>query len=194
MMHNLPTRNEHRIRRADGTTVWVLVQTVAERDSGGRILGYVGAMTDITPQKELEEALRVSEEQFRLLFRENPIPMWVYDRETLFFLEVNDSAVRRYGWSREEFLRRKITDIRPPEDIPLLLKSLQERPPGWYRTDLWRHRLKDGTIVSVDIAAHASRFNGRDAVLVAVYTPDQLTSIIPVVEAVSAPPAEPTNN
>ena len=117
------------------------------------------------------------------VFRENPIPMWVYDRETLFFLEVNDAAIRRYGWTREEFLHRKITDIRPPSDIPRLLRSLAERPPGWYRTNRWRHRLKDGSLVSVEVAAHPTRFDGREAVLVAVYLPDGEAGSPPVVEA-----------
>lgn len=183
LIHGLPTRNEHRIRRTDGSTLWVLVHTAPERDSAGRILGYVGTMTDITAHKHLEAALRLSEEQFRLMFRENPIPMWVYDRETLFFLEVNDAAIRRYGWTREEFLHRKITDIRPPSDIPRLLRSLAERPPGWYRTNRWRHRLKDGSLVSVEVAAHPTRFDGREAVLVAVYLPDAEADSPPVVEA-----------
>ncbi len=183
LIHGLPARNEHRIRRADGTTLWVLVHTAPERDSLGRILGYVGTMTDITAHKHLEEALRLSEEQFRLMFRENPIPMWVYDRETLFFLEVNQAAIRRYGWTREEFLHRKITDIRPPSEIPRLLESLAERPPGWYRTNRWRHRLKDGSIVSVEVAAHPTRFDGREAVLVAIYLPDAEAAAPLVVEA-----------
>ena len=67
------------------------------------------------------ERLRESEASYRRLFEVNPHPMWVYDLETLRFLAVNDAAVRRYGYSREEFLALTIRDIRPPEDVPALL-------------------------------------------------------------------------
>ena len=174
-----PLRSEYRLRRADGSLIWVLAQVVPERDSTGRLLGYVAALTDITPEKQLEDALRSAEEQFRLIFRENPFAMWVYDRETLFFLDVNDSAVDRYGWSREEFLRRKITDIRPPEDIPKVLEVVRTRPDGWFRTRQWRHRLADGTVLPVETTSHPMKFNGRDAVLVAIRHLDPVTLVTP---------------
>ena len=174
-----PLRSEYRLRRADGAVIWVLAQVVPERDSAGRLLGFVAALTDITPEKQLEDALRGAEEQFRLIFRENPFAMWLYDRETLFFLDVNDVAVERYGWNREEFLRRKITDIRPPEDIPKLLEVVRNRPPGWYRTRQWRHRLQDGSVVPVEVTSHPMQFNGRDAVLVAIRHLDPVTLVTP---------------
>jgi len=170
-----PLRTEYRVRRADGALIWVLAQVVPERDSAGRLLGYVAALTDITPQKQLEEAIRAAEEQFRVIFRENPFAMWVYDRETLFFLDVNDAAVDRYGWGREEFLRRKITDIRPPEDIPKLMEMVRNRPDGWYRTRQWRHRLQDGSVVPVEVTSHPMTFNGRAAILVAIRHLDPLS-------------------
>jgi PAS domain S-box-containing protein len=174
-----PLRSEYRLRRADGSLIWVLAQVVPERDSAGRLLGYVAALTDITPEKQLEDALRSAEEQFRVIFRENPFAMWVYDRETLFFLDVNDSAVDRYGWSREEFLRRKITDIRPPEDIPKVLEVVRTRPEGWFRTRQWRHRLSDGSVLPVETTSHPMQFNGRDAVLVAIRLLDPVTLVTP---------------
>ena len=174
-----PLRSEYRLRRADGSLLWVLAQVVPERDSAGRLLGYVAALTDISPEKQLEDALRAAEEQFRVIFRENPFAMWVYDRETLFFLDVNDAAVTRYGYSRAEFLRRKITDIRPPEDIPKVLEVVRSRPRGWYRTRQWRHRLQDGSVIPVETTSHPMRFNGRDAVLVAIRHLDPLTLATP---------------
>jgi len=178
--NGVPLRMEYRVRRADGALLWVLAQVVPERDSTGRLLGFVAALTDITPEKQLEDALRAAEEQFRVIFRENPFYMWVYDRETLFFLDVNDRAVARYGWSREEFLRRKITDIRPPEDIPKLLEMVQNEPEGWYRDPLrWRHRLRDGAIVLVEVNSRPMTFNGRSAMLVAIRHLDPITLTTP---------------
>jgi len=59
------------------------------------------------------------------LFENNPHPTWVFDRETLRFLAVNAAAVRKYGYSREEFLAMTLKDIRPPEDVPALLETVR---------------------------------------------------------------------
>jgi len=67
-----------------------------------------------------------ADEQYRLLFERNPLPMWVYDYETLRFLAVNQAAIHLYGYSRDEFLAMTINDIRPPEAIPALLADLKE--------------------------------------------------------------------
>ncbi|MBL0313881.1 MAG: PAS domain S-box protein, partial [Holophagaceae bacterium] len=86
------------------------------RGEDGKIRGVVLVFRDMTEERAAEEALRRSESSSRLLFEGNPLPMWVYDLETLAFLLVNDAAVANYGYSREEFLSMKIPDIRPQED------------------------------------------------------------------------------
>ncbi|MBI2957137.1 MAG: PAS domain S-box protein, partial [Acidobacteria bacterium] len=113
--------------------------------------------------------MRLAEGSFRLLFDHNPHPMWVYDLKTLAFLEVNEAAVRQYGYSREEFLRMTIKDIRPPEDIPRLLKEVARRKKGVNRAGVWRHRKKDGSVLEVEITSHALAFGGRRAKLVVAY-------------------------
>jgi two-component system cell cycle sensor histidine kinase/response regulator CckA len=118
------------------------------------------------PEPAEFERLRESEASYRRLFEVNPHPMWVYDLETLRFLAVNDAAVRRYGYSREEFLALTIRDIRPPEDVPALLTSVAAGGPGLFRPGLFRHRLKDGTLIDVDITSHTLEFDGRRAKLV----------------------------
>ena len=77
--------------------------------------GLVTNWRDVTDRWRAEEELRKSERQYRLLFHGNPNPMWVFDLETLEFLEVNEAAIQHYGYSREEFLAMTIMDIRPPE-------------------------------------------------------------------------------
>ena len=70
------------------------------------------------------DALRETESSFRELFLSNPNPMWVYDLESLAFLDVNNAAIAHYGYSREEFLSMTIQDIRPAEDVPRLLDNV----------------------------------------------------------------------
>jgi len=115
-----------------------------------------------------ERALRESEASFRLLFANNPLPMWVFDGETLQFLQVNDAAIAHYGYSREEFLQMRITDIRPPEEVPRLLTYLAERPAALQFGGQWRHRLKDGRIIDVETVGHSLVFARRQAALVVV--------------------------
>jgi len=101
-----------------------------------------------------------------LLFENNPLPMWVFDLETLAFLAVNQAAIVKYGYSRDEFLRMTLQDIRPPEDIHALLPETRFRNTGLKTTGQWRHLRKDGTLINVEIAAHDFEWQGRRARLV----------------------------
>ena len=116
-----------------------------------------------------EEALRQNEAGFHLLFDGNPHPMWVFDVESLRFLEVNAAAIEHYGFSREEFLAMRITDIRPPEDVPLVEEAVGPFKGGMRRLGPWRHRVKDGRIIYVDVAAHDLEFRGRPGRLVVAH-------------------------
>jgi PAS domain S-box-containing protein len=92
--------------------------------------------------------------------------MWVYDLETLQFLEVNAAAVAHYGYPRDEFLGMRLTDIRPAEDVPRLLANVARERAALEASGDWRHRLKDGRIINVDIISHLLTFGGRRAALV----------------------------
>src|SRR5712691_771845 len=123
-------------------------------------------------QKEIAEgmvvdaALRDSEARYRLMFDSNPLPLWVYDLETLSFLAVNNAAVHHYGYSSEEFLAMTVRDIRPSEDVPALLDTVAKLSEGLDNTGKWRHRKKDGSIIDVEITSHRLEFGGRLARIV----------------------------
>lgn len=117
-------------------------------------------------RKKAEETLRESETRYRELFESNPQPMWVYDLETLAFLAVNEAAVRHYGYARDEFLRMTIQDIRPPEDVPLLLQNVRAASEVYDKSGPWRHRKKDGAVIYVEVASHRLAFDARPARLV----------------------------
>lgn len=116
--------------------------------------------------KVAKKALADSEEMYRLLFNNNPLPMWVYDLETLAFLEVNDAAVAQYGYSRSEFLKQTIKDIRPSEDVPLLLEDVASTTAPLNFAGEWRHQRKDSSVFPVEIVSHIVVYNGRSARLV----------------------------
>src|ERR1700730_9652947 len=112
-------------------------------------------------RRAAEDALRQSESTFRLLFSHNPLPTWVFDCETFKFIQVNDAAVRQYGYSAEEFERLTVFDIRPPEEHAALREHQKDwDAPGEYH-GVWKHRKKNGKIFEVDIISHPLEYGGR---------------------------------
>lgn len=132
-------------------------------DSEGRITGHFGIQRDITESKKITEMLRESENKYRYLFENNPAPMWIYDLETLRFLEVNVEAVNHYGYSRQDFLSMTIIDIHPKEDANRLIQDVQSTNKILNHAGVWRHTKKDGEIIYVDIVSHYIDFEGRPA-------------------------------
>jgi len=123
--------------------------------------------SEITKRIDTEHELKSVQERYHLLFDSNPIPVWVYDLETLAILDVNKEASRHYGYSRDEFLKLKITEIRPPEDVPALLADLSKSFSTEEDSTTWRHTKKSGEIIDVEIKSYPVRFGARDARLVA---------------------------
>ena len=142
------------------------VEVALWRTRSGDTLRIHAFVHDITARRTAAAALADSEASFRLLFEQNPLPMWLYDVETLAFLRVNDAAVEHYGYSRAEFLAMGIADIRPAEDVAALVDTVREPRCGVRRAGLWRHRTKNGEIIDVEIASHRLVFNGQQASLV----------------------------
>ncbi len=161
---------------AKGEVIGVLVVQHYENENAyeQRDLEFLTAVGDqiaiAIERKRFEDALRISEEQHRLLFETNPQPAYVYDLETLKFLAVNEAAVRHYGYTREEFLGEiTIKDIRPAEDVPKFLERVAR-----VRDDRdtvlapSRHRKKDGSVRDVEITSHVLSFGGRRSEIVLV--------------------------
>jgi two-component system, cell cycle sensor histidine kinase and response regulator CckA len=105
---------------------------------------------------------------YRALFLDSPSPMWIFDVGTFEILDVNEAAIRLYGYSRAEFTSLSIRDIRPAEDVPRLERVAAQAGTGSYDAGEWRHITADGTQIDVRVLAHAVRFRERDAKLVRV--------------------------
>jgi len=149
--------------RKDGAIVYADVSAVG-MSVDGRVC-IAGFLRDITERKRAEQALREAEEQFRSLFVSTPLPTFLWDLETLQYLEVNDAAVCHSGYSRDELLRMRVTDLLPPEAAPSVLSQMQVLRTQSRDRGQGRHRLKDGRVVDVEVDAHALHFRGRRAVL-----------------------------
>jgi PAS domain S-box-containing protein len=109
--------------------------------------------------------MKKSKQRFEILFENNPHPTWVYDVKTLRFLDVNQAALRNYGYSRKEFLAMRITDIRPLEDVSGLLEELKKERPLVQSSER-RHRTKDGRAIPVAVTSHLAELNGRKIAVV----------------------------
>jgi diguanylate cyclase (GGDEF)-like protein/PAS domain S-box-containing protein len=121
----------------------------------------------VAEQRRSAAELQASEADFRQLFAANPQPMWVFDAETLAFLEVNEAAIRHYGYSRQEFLARRVVDIRPTSDVRASRSHLEGHDRDPVQGE-WRHVLKDGRIIDVEVRSHRFAFESRPAILAAV--------------------------
>lgn len=130
----------------------------------GKTLAAV--QTESNLRHAAEETLHKRETDYHLLFTSNPLPMWVFDLETLRFLIVNDAAMLQYGYSAEEFAAMTIKDIRDPTETGELLEYMSHARPALKNAGTWRHRRKDGSSIEVEVVSHALDWRGRPARLV----------------------------
>lgn len=143
--------DEYRFLRADGSYAYVLDKGFLIRDENAMALRMVGAMQDITQQKEAETALRLSEERFRQLFFQSPTPKWMFNVETLQIVEVNEAALRLFGYEKDEFLQLRLHDLILDEDSQELENSPEENLSRY--KDIILQQKKNGEIFSLEITS-----------------------------------------
>jgi PAS domain S-box-containing protein len=135
----------------------------------GRVVGFFVHVKDITTRKHMETELKKSEENYKLMFERNPMPMCIWDQSNFRFLEVNLAMERTYGYTREEFLTMTVIDLRPPEEIDDFMERYSTLAPGYRKeSKLFIHRRKDGTRIKVLNVSFDIRYNEKDARIVLI--------------------------
>jgi PAS domain S-box-containing protein len=129
--------------------------------------------------------LTLSEKRYSDLFHFSPQPMWVYDAESLGFLDVNQAAILQYGYTREEFLRMTLEKLQQGNAKPRLSPLKPEQFHDNY-TGIFTHRKKDGTTIQVEIRSNTIDFKGRKAGLILASDITQNLAYIETIEQQNA--------
>jgi PAS domain S-box-containing protein len=163
-------KQDYRFMKADGTFAYVRDHGLIIRDDQGIPVRVTGAIQDITKRRANLQKLKNSEENYRLLFSNNPVPMWGYDLQTLKFVAVNNAAKALYGYTEEEFLKMDLYDIRPKAEHARLRQIINQKS---FLTDLkltheWAHLKKDQSVITVELVSHMIELNGKKTRLVAI--------------------------
>jgi two-component system cell cycle sensor histidine kinase/response regulator CckA len=137
--------------KRDGSSFWVDYVSAPIKDKQGRVDGCIVTFKDITEQFVAEARQKLQAEQYRLLFETNPNPMWVFDTKNLQILAVNQAAIKQYGYSREEFLKLTLKDLRPPEDSSALEKAPTLAGSRAHASGRFVQKKRDGALLSVDV-------------------------------------------
>ncbi|MGZ3756313.1 MAG: PAS domain S-box protein [Mucilaginibacter sp.] len=155
-----------RHRKKNGAIMFVEVSGYVVTIDGRRVV--ITHNYDVTEKIAAENKLKESEARYRLLFNKSPMPMLIYDRLTYKILEVNDVAVKNYGYSREEFLTMTIHDYRPKEDVSIVREVIEnlDGKDEVRHFGVYNHIKKDGTIIKADVSAYRLNYRDKDCVMV----------------------------
>lgn len=148
----------------NGEKVPYYFKAVLIQYQGGPCL--LGTGVDITNRKASEDQLRMSAEKYKLLFENNPLPMWMLRLPEYNFIDVNHATLSQYGYSRDEFLALNILDLRPGEEATRFNAALNTKMRGVHYAGIWKHKKKNGTLLYVDVITHDFINDGKATRLV----------------------------
>ncbi|MBE9582993.1 PAS domain S-box protein [Mucilaginibacter sp. JRF] len=158
---------EERIIRPDGELRYLRSWATLKYDSNGAPLKMIGASLDVTESKRIQRDMEALKNRYSDLFQLSPHPMFVYDVNTLKYLDANNAATEIYGYSKEEFLNMKLPDIRPVEDLPAFERVMRDEiQAGLPHTGISRHVKKNGDIINVMTRGNSINYDGRSARIV----------------------------
>ena len=143
-----------------------LLHSPNEKSDNTEKYNFVVTLLDISELKESQRRLARSEAGYRMIFQQNPQPLWIYDIQTLKFVEVNDATVLKYGYTRDDFDKMTIKDIRPSEDIPAFMDMLNRNVDDESHSGEWIHVRKNGERMNVQVQSAKIEYLGRPMRLV----------------------------
>lgn len=156
-------QDEYRLRKEDGTYVWVHDRGYIIYDEKKSPVRMIGATANITDRKLQAEKIKESEARYRNMFHCNPFPSFIVDLESLRILEVNDSASEKYQYTSDEFLKMSIRDIRLSGDSDELQHAMENSNTADITRNIVRHRKKDGTIIYAEVTYYPVAHFGKPA-------------------------------
>ncbi len=145
-------------RKKDGTANWI--ELYGSKTIIGDVPTIIGSMIDITERKKAEEELKSSEQKYKLLFESNPSPLWMIAKDDLTVIDVNEAAVKLYGYTKEELLNRRTSTFRLPEDLEKQTEHYMLNADTTFQRVI-KHIKKDGSVMLVEIISHDIVFDGR---------------------------------
>lgn len=161
--------DEYRLKKSNGEYAYVHDRGYIIYSSDHRPQRVIGAIQDITARKRSEEIIRTSEEKYKKIFYKNPYPTWIYDLDTLHIMEVNDAALEKYGFDKNEFMRMTMRDLHPPGEAEEFLESMVSlanmQPVG---KKLWHHSNKAREVMIVEITSHLIDYFGKTSMQVII--------------------------
>ena len=150
---------ETELIKKDGTTVPVFFTGTSFEWDGQQCV--VASAIDISRRLDAERAVMLSEQKYKLLFENNPMPMFMALKKDMAIIAANDAAVTLYGWSKEELLNMTFKDLKPEEDIDQLVESFNKPLPPNGDLGIRRNKKKDGSVIFVEVIGQDIDYQGK---------------------------------
>ncbi len=168
---------EYRIRKKDGTIVWIEGCSKIVCDEQGKVEFVTGSFLDVTERKRSEQALHESEEKYRSMFISGPNPIFVLDRETLVILDASPSAEETYGYYKDELIGRNFQELGSFEyqEGAFSLLDSENQSESCVFSQRIKHYRQGGEPFYVEVKACSTTYQGRPAIILAA---SDITEII----------------
>ncbi|MDO9376434.1 MAG: PAS domain S-box protein [Ferruginibacter sp.] len=158
---------ECRARKENGDYAYISDLGYILRDGEGKATRVIGATQNITERKEAETILKTSEERYRYLFNNNPASILIWNLDDFKILEVNESSIEQYGFTKTELLQKTILDLSMPEEHVEIKELAQKAKAGVFFkvTSTWRHQNKTGENMFMEVTSHRIDYKQKNVIL-----------------------------